>query len=402
MDNDGFLTTEELINAKKKFSEFFGDTIGIHATLTPASLILLGDHTHYNDGILLSAALNRYTTVVVRKRHDTEINIADVHSNVIHTMRLDNIVEYNDQSKLGLGIIKLLYNERHLNKGFDLLITSDIPDSLGLGNTSSYQVGLAYALKKVFNIPIECANLMKLIRKNDLQMFGKISNFAHLYTTRFEKENRLFYFDQRNQLYKTILPNKNNFTIIILDTGEKIHFPQNTCNERIEECEVGVKGLRLYIWGIKNLRDVELDFLLKHYHMLPKKIFNRILYNVKERIRAENAIKALKKNGLIELGKYITESHWSLANDYDLSCDKCNFLVEKSVNFKGVYGSKMISCTPKNSTFNIVNNDSVDSYIEYIKKSYVDKFDEDLKVYALQISKGIKEISTKEIDNILC
>lgn len=402
MGNGSSIVSQELISAKRKFTEIYGDSKGVHATLTPASLILLGDHTHYNDGVLVSVALNKYTAVVIRKRHDTLINIADAQTKIINTFHLESIDKYSQQDKLTLGIIKLLYQERYLNKGCDLLITSDIPECLGLGKTSSHQVGLAYALKKAFNISIECDSLMNLIRKNDLSVIGKISNYAHLYTTRFEKENRLFYIDLRTLEYKTILPKSDNFELIIFDTGEKIINPQNTCNERIEECDVGVKGLRLYIWGIKNLRDVELDFLLRHYHMLPRKIFNRVLYNVKERTRSESAIKVLKKNLLSDFGKYITESHWSLSQDYELSCDTCDYIVEKSANYPGVFGSKMISCTPKRSTFHLVSRDSTNRYVEHIKESFNRKFNTGLDVYSFHISKGIKDIPSNEIEKILC
>lgn len=402
MNNDDDHVSDELIFAKAKFEELFGSTRNIQAAVTPASLILLGDHTHYNEGILISVALNRFTVIIIRKRSDNQIIIADLNSGTkINLDNNGNDTPYNTVFKYVVSITKLFQSEKMIGKGFECAVSYNIPDCIGLGFSSSLQVCMATALKKVFNINIDGKELLALVRKNDLAVTGKISNLAHLYTTKFKKENRLFFIDLRTLEYKTILPKDNNFELIILDTGEKIINPQATCNERIEECEIGVKGLRLYIWGIKNLRDVQSDFLLKHYHMLPRRIFNRVLYNVGERARAENAIKHLKKNSMCDFGKCLTESHRSLSNEYELSCFKCDFIVEKSIEYKGVYGSKMISCTPKRGIFNLVNKSDSDNYINYIKHQYKEKFSEDLTVYSFRISKGIKEISSKEIESIL-
>ncbi|MBU4338067.1 hypothetical protein KKD57_00730, partial [Patescibacteria group bacterium] len=139
--------------------------------------------------------------------------------------------------------------------------------------------------RKVLKISDE--NLLNIVRRNELNVIGKISNQAHHYTIQFGKENRLFIMDLRTKEHRTISLDCSKYSLAICDSGEKIIEPQKICAERIEECEVGVKGLRLYVWGIKNLRDIELEFLLKHVHMLPGRIFSRVLYNVKERLRAQ-------------------------------------------------------------------------------------------------------------------
>jgi len=127
--------------------------------------------------------------------------------------------------------------------------------------------------------------------------------------------------------------------------------------------------------------------------MLPRKIFNRVLYNVKERLRAEKATKALKGKSLEEFGKIITEPHWSLAQDYEISCEKCDFIVEASTELAGVYGSKMISCSPIRSTFHIVEKNYAQSFSTTIKKSYKEKFNEKLVTHTLSLTGGLRELT---------
>lgn len=388
-----------IISAKKKFEELYGDLKGTYIFLTPASLILLGDHTHYNDGILLSAAINKYSLILARKRIDNRINLSDLvkeksTSFLIHEM--NNQDDYHFRHPICL--LKLLNNDGLLTSGFDLVFHSDIPECLGLGTLASNEVGFATSIKKILNLTIASNDLLGYVRKCELENLGKISNIAHHYTVKYASENKLFSIDLRNMVYKSVSYNYDNLNLIIANTKDKIPFIADTCNERISECDVGVKGLRLYIWGIKNLRDVEQSFLLRHYHMLPKRIFNRVLYNVNERIRADEALKYLKKNMIEEFGNCITQSHWSISNDYELSCDKCDFLVQKSSELSGVLGSKMISCSPLRSTFHLVEKDKSKSFIKQITKAYKDKFGEEPEFFNFTLSNGMKEISFKKFE----
>lgn len=99
-----------------------------------------------------------------------------------------------------------------------------------------------------------------------------------------------------------------------------------------------------------------------------------------------------------DFGKCITESHWSLSNDFEISSEKSDFLVKQAESIDGVYGSKMISCSPLRSTFNIVEKTKSDSFISAIKTQYYNKFNEELTTYKFSITQGIKEFSAKKIN----
>ena len=198
--------------------------------------------------------------------------------------------------------------------------------------------------------------------------------------------------DLRTKDHKMLAIDRDDYSLIICDSGEEIIDPQKICNERIEECEVGVKGLRLYIWGIKNLRDVNMDFLHRHYHMLPHRIFNRILYNVKERNRSEEAVRLIHKKSFRELGNLIIESHRDLSEIYELRSEHCDFLVNEAIKLEKVLCSKMINCTPIRSTFNIVEDDNIDRFTQAMKRVYEQKFNNQLKTYTVKLTSGVKKI----------
>ncbi|MEJ5352337.1 MAG: galactokinase family protein [Melioribacteraceae bacterium] len=392
---------EKALQVKSKFEEAFGDFSNSNIAITPASMILLGDHTHYNDGILLSASLDTYNVVVLRKRKDNIVNIINVNNDRKIEFSLSDIRdEQSIDFKYHVGLVKTFKKNNLIHNGFDCVYSSDVPECLGIGKYASIQTAFASAIKKSFRLNLNIDELVNLIYQNDLNIIGKISNKTHYYTTLLSKKNKFFFYDLRSKEYKTI-PVKNNFEVVIIDTSERINNSLKICNERIEECEVGVKGLRLYIWGIKNLRDVGFDFLIKHYHMLPKKIFNRVLYNVKERERVEKAIESLKQNSFDEFGKYLSESHWSMSKDYELSCEECDFIVSKAMENECVVGSKMISCSPLRSTYHIVKKDCSESFINFIKYLFKEKFNQELVAYKFNFAEGIKEFSSKKFEKVI-
>ena len=333
----------------------------------------------------------------MRRRRDSEINIASTDSNKLLKMSLDKIDEYEkSEFKLLSGLIRMLRQDGILKNGFDCILSSSVPECLGLGSLAAEQVGFLNAIKKSFSLNINNDELFGYVRRKELDLVGKISNLAHHYTVQFGKEKKIFYMDLRTKEHKMLSIDRDDYSLIICDSGEAIVEPQKLCNERIEECEVGVKGLRLYIWGIKNLRDINMDFLHKHYHMLPHRIFNRILYNVKERNRSEEAVKLIRKKSFRELGNLITESNKNLTEDYELKNEHCDFLVNEAVKLEKVLCSKMISCSPIRSTFNIVADDNVDQFTQTIKRLYEQKFNKQLKTHTVKLTGGVKKISLQE------
>jgi galactokinase len=390
--------SELVYTAINKFEDIFGSSDYCSIMISPASLILLGDHTHYNEGVLLSLCASRYWVNVLRKRKDKVVCIASADSDRFISTSLDKIDNFDgEEFRLLRGLTKSLFDQKIIDHGFDCVVASNVPECFGLGSLAGMQTSFMNNIRKAFSLSEDESHLLDSIRKNELNLVGKFSNVAHHWTTQYGKEGKFLHTDLRHKVHNQINLGDKEYNLVICDTNEKISSPQALCNERVEECEVGVKGLRLYIWGIKNLRDVETEFLLRHYHMLPRRIFNRVLYNVNERKRAESAVKFLKKNQMEDFGVLVTESHWGLSNDFEISSDQTDFIVTEAVKMPGVLCSKMISCSPIKSVFNIVEEKLTGNFIDQISGLYQNRFHRDLTIHNLKITHGVRKISVKDL-----
>lgn len=380
-----------------KFESLHGNLEHAYVFISPASMMVLGDHTHYNEGILISGCVDRYWVLAIRKRKDKIISFANCHSGKFISSCFEN-QNYNFEQKefkLLIDLTKNLCQNEIIKNGFDCVFESDIPECFGLGKISSLQIAFINGIKKIFGLQINEEDLLKIVYENEIKFVGKISNRGHHYNVQFGKANKLLSYDLRTKDYQYVNFFPSNYELVVFDTENEIKNSNTRCNERVEECEIGVKSLRLYIWGIKSLRDVNSDFLLRHFHMLPRKIFNRILYNVNERKRSQDGLEYIKKNLWEDVGTLIKASHWSLSQDYEVSDEKVDYLVDTVSNLNGVIASKMISCSTISAIFNIIESRYVDEICKNISASYHSKFHTDLKIYRLKIVNGIKKISIK-------
>lgn len=378
--------------ALKSFEKKFGKGEEPAIILSPASLIFLGDHTHYNDGILLSCALDCYTVITIRKREDAEKNLHFSEESTTKEFCLNSKDNQLIPYKIASNIAEFVYERYGLTSGFDCIFYSNIPQGVGLGGISSLSIGFINALDKIFNLKIEPVEKNNIARQSEKKYLGKISNKANHFTVANAEAGKITFVDLRKQSFENFKFDGKDYKIVICDTGIKIKNSADLCNERIEECEIGVKGLRLYIWGIKNLRDVNESFLFQHRHMLPKIVYERIHFNVQERIRVENALKAVKKNDKKTFSEQIYNSHKGLSENYNISSKELDHLVEESEKIEGVLASKMISCSPIRSTFHLIEKDKVEQFREQIYNKFSKTFRNRLNIYDFNFSSGVKRL----------
>jgi galactokinase len=377
---------------KDKFIESFGDVEKCKFVLSPASLVFLGDHTHYNEGVLLSAAVDRYVAIAGRLRKDGRILIVNKFTRKI--IDLDKIDEAKSGSrfpeKFIFNLLNGLREKGIINCGFEFSFTSDIPDCLGLGSVAAHQVAFLKLINNLAKLKLKNTEIVNLGREMAMMLVGRISNEAHYWTVLNSRQNNLVFSDLRTKAIKNIQLDFSDYEIVAIDTEAGIPDAPKICSERIEECEIGANALKMYFWGIKTLRDVSEDFLKKKVLTLPKRLYQRINYNVQERIRVEEAIKHIYNGDINEFGGTILDSHKNISADYILSSSQIDYIVDRAVSIDGVIAAKMISCSPKRSLFSIVNKNYTDNYISEIRKSYSDKYGAELSIYKLNISSGVK------------
>ena len=339
---------------------------------------------HYNDGNILTCSVNRYVSIVIGFSKDEKIYVltdtSDTPSVIDH--RVDHFDDLKFPCNRVLQLVQFLKENHNLPNGFVCSIASNIPSGLGLGATSAFNGAFLNAMNTLFKLNIDENEIVDLIFRTEQNFIGKIANKALITASLKSKQNRIMNYDFRAEKIDEYNFDSEKYELVICDTGND-NLKNVLCKERIEECEVGVKGLRLYIWGIKNLRDVNIDFLEKHVHMLPKRIYSRCYYNVSEKIRVEKALQYLGQNDFAGFAGLLFESHYGLSSDYEISSDELDYVVNESKNIEGFAGCKLISCSPKLLSVAIIEKNKKEKAIEILKERYKEKYNSELIIYNL-------------------
>jgi galactokinase len=204
---------EELLNSNENWlRDKLKTDEEIHSVAVPASLILLGDHTHYNDGIIISCAVNRFAVASVIKRNDDKINLDFCDCDLTYSSSL--ISAPKDKIICGQvsfnALLDLLKEEEILQSGFDCSICSNIPAAIGIGSISAHQVALLSALNKSHKLNLTDEEIIDLSRRAELNTIGAISNRANHRTVLSAKQNNFLSNDLRSDSTKQIALNKKN------------------------------------------------------------------------------------------------------------------------------------------------------------------------------------------------
>ena len=383
----------------KTFEKIFGTSKDAVFSGNPTSLILLGDHTHYNDGILIPITTDRHVKTGMALNSDTSLNIHINDREYTYDVLSIGIkaVPENWMLRCIANSFSILREKFGIKEGANLLVEINVPPAIGQGVQAALILGIFKLANKLYKLKLSEKNIVKFGRQAELEVSGKISNLAHFYAINAAKSN-IMKVDLRSERISNLGEDLSDYDLVICDTKIQIVNPQEICNERIEECAVGVQGLRLYIWGIRNLRDVKKDFLERHIHMLPRRIYNRCLYNILERDRVKAATKALREGSIAELGKIMFSSHQDLSLIYDISCPEVDYLVELSKELDYVIGSKMISCSPIRSTINILKKGTAERYKTYIQREYKKKYGGEPIIHELKSSESTKITTLRQMD----
>lgn len=380
-------------NLRDGFREYFGNVDEVKFLLSPSSIIILGDHTQYNDGIMISTAVNSYVGIAFKKITSGYTIIYD--GIVYQGKPSTGFPESSESGPVGslINIVNNLIKENLLTCGFACYITNQTAKVFGLGNHAAISMGFLKALVLSSCINFSNEELLEFAVNAESEIFGPVVSKPLYYSSLGQRAGTILYYDIRSNFRKYFTMDDNIHIVICNTQQEKENFHEN-CRDRILECEVGVKGLRLYLWGIKNLRDVEEKFLQRHIHMLPKRLYTRCLYNIVQRKIVEEANKDLRNNNFEKFGKKLNLTHEKLSELYEISSEIMDNLVRIAEDSKLCIGSKMVSCSYHDSTMNFVQRKNISKFADYMDKKYSSINRTALAVEDYLISEGVQQIKS--------
>jgi galactokinase len=355
----------------------------------PGRVNLIGEHTDYNDGFVLPAAIDRSIAFAGRKRADRLVRV--------HSLDFDASVEFNleDIQKDGKnlwsnyirGVSKYLEEDGHRLSGADMVFGGDVPREAGLSSSAAVEVGTAAFWKNLLRLEVDPVYLVKLSRKAENQFVGVPCGIMDQFISALARKNHALFLDCRDLSYRHV-PLRDDVKIVVCNSGVKRALAQSEYEVRLNQCRQAVAEIAPRGLAVKSLRDVAPADLEAARSVLSGILFRRARHVISENQRVLEAVKVLESGDLERFGQLMNASHESLRDDYEVSSKELDVLVELAWKQPGVLGARMTGAGFGGCTVNLVRQEAAEAFAEAVRRGYQDALGLKAEIYICKASQG--------------
>lgn len=390
---------EKVRELKEKFQELYGAEGDIRSYFAPGRVNLIGEHTDYNGGHVFPCALTIGTYGIARKRTDRKIRFYSLNFSrlgIIETS-LDDLVpsEKAGWTNYPKGVMWTFEKRGYkLDSGVDFMIWGNIPNGSGLSSSASLEVLTGVMLKDLFEVnELTMQDLALIGQYSENNFNGMNCGIMDQFASAMGKKDCAIFLDTNTLNYEYAPVKLPNAKIVITNSKVKHSLVGSAYNDRRRECETALKDLQKVV-DIQTLGDLTEEAFEANKGAIKDPVcVKRAKHAVYENQRAVKAVQALKENKIDEFGRLMNASHVSLRDDYEVSCEEIDILVDLAWAIPGVIGSRITGGGFGGCTVSIVENGAVDTFIETIGKQYKEKVGHEAEFYVVDIGDGAGKIA---------
>ncbi|GAB3818999.1 galactokinase [Pontibacter rugosus] len=310
---------------QQKFESIFQATPTL--VRSPGRVNLIGEHTDYNEGFVLPAAINKeiYFAIAFNGTDKLRFHAHDLEESA--EFYLANIGKTDiGWANYLLGVVKQFQKATLEVKGFDLVFGGNIPIGAGLSSSAAVECGLAFALDHLHGFGLERLTMVRMAQKAEHEFAGVLCGIMDQFASMFGKQHHAV-LDCRSLAYEYFPVDMQEYRIVLCDTQVKHSLASSEYNTRRQECEAGVALLQQHYPEVQSLRDATLAMLERYKEEFDAVVYKRCKYIVLENARVEEACQHLQCGEMEAFGQNMYASHAGLQHDYEVSCPELDFLV---------------------------------------------------------------------------
>jgi len=359
----------------------------------PGRVNLIGEHTDYNDGFVLPAAIDRDTLVAVAPRDDQMVHVTSLNIERASSFDLNSIIPATGPQRWNnyvRGIAYMLQRDGRQLRGADMALISTVPVASGLSSSAALEVGTGYAFLHLAGAEhIDKSALALLCQRAENEFVGVNCGIMDQFISALGKAGNALFVDCRSLDMRHVPLVDNEAVIIITDSQVARGLASSEYNVRRGECEEGVRLLQPVLPGIIALRDVSVEQFKQYEGLLPPIVRRRCRHVVGENARVLTATEVLSEGNLVRFGELMNQSHNSLRDDYAVSCPELDLLVDAAREVPGVLGSRMTGAGFGGCTVSLVRRDAVDAFQRHVTQVYEAKTTTTPPMYVTTATDGV-------------
>lgn len=362
---------------------------------SPGRINIIGEHTDYNEGFVLPAAIDKAAYIAASLRNDDEIHLLAVDLNESFSIKLSDLRPVADISwpNYILGSAAQFIKRGVKLPGFNIALSSDVPIGAGLSSSAAVECAVVFALNELLKTNIDRLTMVQMAQKAEHEFAGVLCGIMDQFASMMGKKDYLIKLDCRSLEYKYVPFKLEGIKVLLLNTNVKHSLASSEYNTRRIECETAVGWVREHVRGINSLRNVDEKMLNSYVLPKDKLIDKRSRFVVQEIKRLTEGCKDLQHGDLAALGKKMFATHDGLSKMYEVSCKELDWLVDKVRDNTTVIGARMMGGGFGGCTINLVKENAIDELLASIKPAYEKEMELPLTYYIASIENGTEKIA---------
>lgn len=379
-------------NVSALYSKVFGcpETLVVRS---PGRINIIGEHTDYNEGFVLPAAIDKAIYVAVGRRNDDKVHLYAGGFKESFTVKLAAVQPVADWATYILGVVDQLIKRGYNISGFNLVVDGDVPLGAGLSSSAAVECATVFALNELFALKIDKMEMVKIAQKAEQTFSGVMCGIMDMFASMFGKKGYAIKLDCRSLEYEYKPLRLDGYKIVLFNTNVKHALSSSAYNERRQQCEQGVAWIKEQHPAVNSLRDVTTEMLEKYVAPKSALVFKRCRYVVDEIQRLLGGCDDLVNGDIESLGKRMYATHEGLSKMYEVSCKELDWLVDAVKDNKDVLGARMMGGGFGGCTINLVREDAIEKLVEKISVGYKQAMQLDLSAYTATIENGTEVIT---------
>jgi len=378
---------DEVRVLESAFVDALGEPLGAeHAAAAPGRVNLIGEHTDYNDGFVFPIAIDRHVYAAVRGRGDRRVRVVAARLGESCEFALDAIAPDPHQrwSNYVRGVALGLIGQGLELRGVDMAIGGNLPIARGLSSSAALELATAQAFVVAAGSSIELRDEAILCRRAENEFVGVGCGIMDQYICSMGERGKAMLLDCR-QLTSEMVPVPEGAVFVVCDTGKPRELKRSAYGERQAQCRAGAAQL-----GVSSLREATMEQLERSRRSMDEVVWRRCRHVIAETARTQEAAAHLRRGNLDAFGDLMNASHASLRDDYEVSCEELDAMVEAARGAPGCHGARLTGAGFGGCAVALVDLDAVEEFRRHTRAGYVARITEHApSIYPIQASDGV-------------
>ncbi|AWW30397.1 galactokinase [Echinicola strongylocentroti] len=360
---------------------------------SPGRINLIGEHTDYNEGFVLPAAINKEIVIAVQKNDSEECRLFSNDFQESLTFGLNDFEPMEGGwGNYVMGVVAQLQKAGYSIEGFDLVFGGDVPVGAGLSSSAAVENGVCLALSELFDLGLERLDMLKYAQKAEHEFAGVQCGIMDQFASMMGKDDHAIRLDCRSLEYSYFPIELGDYQIILCDTQVKHSLADSAYNDRRKECQEGVAAVQRTNQTVKSLRDVSLELLEETKSTISEVVYRRCKFVIEENARLLKGCELLEKGDIKGFGQQMYGSHDGLSQMYEVSCKELDFLADFAKSREAVAGARMMGGGFGGCTINLVEKSAKETFEKEVAAAYEEAFGKSLQIYEVDVTDGTRVV----------